>query len=161
ALMRGAAQAAFRDQARDQPRGGDVEGVVARRAAGCGDLDGDDLALCGASTQGEYLIRAALLDWNVAARGQRPVAGRVRAGEMKRYAVVDGGQRLQVGADLVRHVAVAGDAVGADDTQIDEPPLHEMAAGIVDDDRVRYAMRAELEGGQRCALIARPRLVHP
>ena len=34
-----------------------------------------------------------------------------------------------------------------------------MAAGVVDDHRVGHAVLAELEGGERRALVARPRLV--
>ena len=36
-----------------------------------------------------------------------------------------------------------------------------MAAGIVGQDGVLDAMAAQLEGGERSALVARPRLVHP
>src|SRR5262245_28185190 len=36
-----------------------------------------------------------------------------------------------------------------------------MPAGIVGNERMRHAVRAELEGGKRGTLIARPRLVHP
>ena len=80
---------------------------------------------------------------------------------IERHVVVAGGERLEIGADLVGDVAGRGDAVGADDAEIDELLLHEMAAGIVGDDGMRHAVRAELEGGERGALIARPRLVHP
>ena len=41
------------------------------------------------------------------------------------------------------------------------PSLHQMAAGIVDDDRVRDAVLAEFPGGQAGALVARPGLVDP
>src|SRR5262245_11590407 len=36
-----------------------------------------------------------------------------------------------------------------------------MAARIVGDQRMRHAVRAKLEGRERGALIARPRLIHP
>ena len=52
-------------------------------------------------------------------------------------------------------------AVGADDTGIDHCMLHQMAADIVGDHRMRHAVLAELEGGQRGALVARPGLVDP
>ena len=54
-----------------------------------------------------------------------------------------------------------GDAVGADDDQIDHAVLHQVAAGIVGDHGVRHAVLAELPGGERSALVARPRLVDP
>ncbi len=38
---------------------------------------------------------------------------------------------------------------------------HIIAAGIVGDDGVRHAVGAQLEGGERSALVAGPRFVHP
>ena len=72
-----------------------------------------------------------------------------------------GGERLEIGADLVADVALRGDAVGAGDDEIDEPVLHQVAAGVVGDHRVGNALLGELEGGERGALIARPGLVDP
>ena len=54
-----------------------------------------------------------------------------------------------------------GRAVGADDAHVDHAVLHQVAAGIVDDHRVRDAVPGELARGQRRALIARPGLVDP
>ncbi len=71
------------------------------------------------------------------------------------------GQRLEIGAYLVADVAIGGDAVGADDDEIDHDVLHQMAAGIVGDHRMRHAMMAEFPGGERGALVARARLVDP
>jgi len=62
--------------------------------------------------------------------------------------IVARGQRLEIGADLVGDVPGGGGAVGADDAEIDHLLLHEMAAGIVGDQRVRHAMGAELECGE-------------
>ncbi len=39
--------------------------------------------------------------------------------------------------------------------------LHQMAAGIVDDDGMRHAVLAQFPGGEAGALIARPGLVDP
>ncbi len=72
-----------------------------------------------------------------------------------------GGERLEIGADLVADVALRGDAVGAGDHEIDQPVLHQMPAGVVGDHRMGNALLAELEGGERGALIARPGLVDP
>jgi hypothetical protein len=68
-------------------------------------------------------------------------------------------ESLEIGADLVGHVAARGDPIRAHDHQIDAPALHEMAAGVVDDDGVRHPVLAEFERGQRRALVARSRLV--
>ena len=89
----------------------------------------------------------------------RPVDRRAGRGDVERHAVCVRGERLQIGADLVGGVAARGDAVGADDAEIDIAMLHEMAAGVVGDQRERHAVLAEFEGGERGALIARPRLV--
>src|SRR5690606_20116583 len=87
--------------------------------------------------------------------------GRVWQRYVEGHAVVFGGERFEVGADLVGHVAIGRHAVRANDADVDFAGLHEVAAGIVDDDRVRDAMTAELVSCQRGALVAWPRLVHP
>ena len=68
-------------------------------------------------------------------------------GDIEGDVIVPGGQRLQIGADLVRDVAMAGGPVGADEGEIDLAMLHEMAAGIVGDDGVGDAVSAKLKGG--------------
>ena len=75
---RGGAHAALGDEPGDQPRRRHVEGVVARRAAGRGDLDRHHLAVPGAPAHDQHLVGAALLDRDVAAVAERPVDGRVR-----------------------------------------------------------------------------------
>ena len=92
---------------------------------------------------------------------ERPVDGAGRCGDIERHVVVGGRQRLQIGADLVAGVAACGDAVGADQAEIDLAVLHQMAAGIVGDQRVRHAMAGQLPGREAGALVARPRLVDP
>ena len=52
-------------------------------------------------------------------------------------------QRLQVSADLVRHVAGARHPVGADDRQIHLAVLHQVPAGVVRHHGVLHAVRAE------------------
>ena len=39
--------------------------------------------------------------------------------------------------------------------------LHQVAAGVIDDDGVRYTVPAKLEGRERGALIARARFIDP
>jgi hypothetical protein len=70
-------------------------------------------------------------------------------------------QGLQIRADLVGDVAARRHPVRADDAQIDETALHQMAARVVGDQRMRHAVLAELESGQRSPLVARPGLIHP
>jgi hypothetical protein len=107
-----------------------------------------------------HLLGAALLDRDREAVLQRPVDRRRGQGDVEGHAGV-GGERLQVGADLVADVAAGGGAVGPGDDEIDEPALHQVPAGIVDDDRVRHAVIGELPRRQRRALVARPGLVDP
>ena len=65
----------------------------------------------------------------------------------------------RVCADLVRGVAVRGDAVGAGDDQVDLAARHQRRRGAVGDHGVRDAGRLELPGGEPRALEQRPRLV--
>jgi hypothetical protein len=53
-------------------------------------------------------------------------------------------------------VAAGRRTVGADDAEADEALAHQVTAGIVDDDRVRNTVLAELPGGEARALVARP-----
>ena len=107
-------------------------------------------------------LAAALLDRNLGnAIRHREVDGRRRQRDIERHAVVARGERLQIGADLVADIAISGHPVGTHDNVIDHPGLHQMAAGIVRDHRVRHAVLAELPGGERGALVARARLVDP
>ena len=71
------------------------------------------------------------------------------------------GESFEISADLVAHVARARRAVAADDHEIDKPMLHQMAAGVVRDDRMRNAFAEQLKRGEARALIARTRLVDP
>ena len=55
-----------------------------------------------------------------------------------------------------------GDTVGPGDDEIDQAVLHEVAAGIIRDDRVRHTLVAKLPGGQRSAVCAvQDRAHHP
>ncbi len=108
-----------------------------------------------------HLLSAALFDRDVRAAFQRPVDGAARQGDIERHAVIPRGERLEVGANLVGDIAVRGRAVGAGDAQVDLSGLHQVPAGVVRDDGVRHAVRAQFEGGERRALVARAGLVHP
>ena len=59
-----------------------------------------------------------------------------------------GSQGLEVGADLVANIAAARGAVGADDHRIHLTVLHQMAAGVVDDHRMRHPLPPQLIGGE-------------
>ena len=158
----GAKQAALGDQARHQPRRRDVEGVIGHRRALGNHAHGFDASVGGAAGHGRHFVGAALLDRNLPdAVIDTKVDGRRRQRNIERHAIVVGGERLQIGPDLVADIAIGGHPVGADDGEIDHAVLHQMAAGIVRDHRVRHAVMAEFPGGERSALIARPGLVDP
>jgi hypothetical protein len=72
---------------------------------------------------------------------------------IERHAAVVRGERLEVRPDLIADVAIGGDAIGADDHDIDQTVLHQVSAGIVGDHRVRHAVLAELLGRQRSSLV--------
>ena len=82
-------------------------------------------------------------------------------GDIEGHPVVLRRERLQIGADLVADVACGRRAVGADDAEIDLADLHQMAAGVIDDDRMGDTVLAEFPRRQCSALVARPRLVDP
>ena len=62
---------------------------------------------------------------------------------------------------LVADISAGRRSIAADDTEVDLAVLHEMAARVIDDHRVRYPVVTKLPGGQRSALISRPSLVNP
>ena len=70
-------------------------------------------------------------------------------------------QRLQIGADLVAHVAAPRHAVATHDDQVDLPVLHQVAAGVVGHHRVWHACLAQFPRRQAGALVARPGFVDP
>ena len=88
-----------------------------------------------------------------------PVNGRGRQRDIEGHIVVARGEGLQIGADLVAHVATRRGAVRTGDNQINQTMLHQMSAGIVDDQRVRHAMLAKFPGGEARPLIAWTRFV--
>ena len=77
-----------------------------------------------------------------------PVKGGRRQGHVKGNIVVPGGQRLEIGADLVGHVAGIRGAVGSHDHHVHPPMLHEVAAGVVRNHRVGHPLLAQFPGGQ-------------
>ncbi len=119
-------------------------------------------AVAGAAAEVRHLACVAFFDRNLGqAVGDRTVERGQRHRHIERHAVVVRGERLQVGADLVRHVAARADAVAADDHGVHMAALHQVAAGVVGNHAVRHALFAQLEGGQARALVARPGLIHP
>ena len=134
-------------------RAGEPSGVTctsATRAVGC------------AAADVGHFSGASFLDGDLAhAVGKAPVDGRGGQGDIEGHAIVMRRQRLEIGADLVADVAGARGAVGADDGQIDQPVLHEMAAGVVGDHRMRHPFAQQFESGEARALIARARLIDP
>ncbi|MCY1463384.1 hypothetical protein D9M71_812730 [compost metagenome] len=62
--------------------------------------------------------------------------------------MVHGADRQLIGADLVGHVAIGGDAVGADHHPGDAFALHQVRQGRVGAQRDRNAFVGQLPGGQ-------------
>ena len=109
-----------------------------------------------------HLLGAAGLDRDLGhAIANRPVDRGGGQGHIKGHAVVVGRKGLEVGADLVAHIAAAGGAIGAHDHRIHLAVLHQVAASVVDDHGVGHALLAQLIGRERGALVARPGLIHP
>jgi hypothetical protein len=146
----------------DQPRGGHVEREVRGRAARRRDQHLRHAAGGKGAGHVSDLARRAHLDRNLGDSVQEPpIDGGRRGRHIEGYLIVGRGQRLQIGPYLVRRVARARDTVGADNAKIDLAMLHQVTAGVVDDDRVVDPLLSEFERGQGGALVSRTRLVHP
>ena len=91
----------------------------------------------------------------------RPVDSGGRQRHIERHIVVFRGQRLEIGADFVGDIAASGRAIRAGDADIDESVLHQVPAGVVNDQRVRHLVFCQFPGRQLRPLIARPSLVYP
>ncbi len=105
------------------------------------------------------LVGVALLDGDVRAAGAGQVEGARRGGDVERHAVVPGGDRQLVRADLVGRVTVGGDAVGPDDHHVDALLPHDLRRHVIADERHVDAGLLELPCGEPGALQQRARLV--
>ena len=128
----------------DQPARRDVEGGVVdrRRRRRCA-----------------LLRPSALRSGSASPESKREVERRARCRDVERDAVVRRRDRDAVGADLVGRVAVARDAVGADDDRAHRFALHRDRGRAVDDQRAGHAGFAQLEHREPRALQQRARLV--
>src|SRR3990170_3814869 len=99
----------------DAVLGDDRRHVLSRREVEGGVGGGDALRGGGHARERRDLFGGALLDRDLVAGGRAGVDRAGRRGDVERDAVLAGKHRQRVGADLVRDVAVGGDAVGADD----------------------------------------------
>jgi hypothetical protein len=68
--------------------------------------------------------------------------------DVEGHAIVMRCKSLQICADLVADVTLRRGAVGADDGHVDEAVLHQVAAGVVRDHRMRHAMVEKFPGGE-------------
>ena len=93
--------------------------------------------------------------------GVPEVERRARRDDVHRQIVVAREHGERVRPDLVRRVAVRGDAVGAGDHAVDFSGGHQRSCGRVGDHRVRDRRCLELPRRQARALKQRPRLVDP
>src|ERR1700730_1315044 len=120
------------------------------------------IAVVGLATNMGQLFRCTLLDRNVAyAILDRPVNSRNRQRDIERDAIVACSQCLKVGTNLVGNVAARGCPVAANNTEVDQPMLHQMSAGVVYNQGMWDPVVTQLPSRQRSALIAWASFVHP
>src|SRR4029077_11141329 len=106
-----------------------------------------------------YFGGSALFDGDLVAGGQGQVERGDRGGDEERHAVFLREYGDRVGADLVGHVAITGDAVGAYDHAADASRLHEVAGHIVGDQGGGDAVLLQLPNGEARALQKRAGLI--
>ena len=109
----------------------------------------------------QHLVGVARLDGHRRAGRQREVEGWRGHRGIERNAVVGGGERLVVGADLVADVAIGRDPIGAHDDDVDLAAPQQEPAGAVDEQRVRDAARCEFPRREIGTLQPRARLADP
>ena len=106
------------------------------------------------------LLRAAVFDLDLGAGRRLGVESRLRRDDEERHVGVSRAEREPERADLVRGVAVRGDAVGAGDDDVGGAAREQRRRGGVDDEAVGRAEPLQLPRGQARALQQRPRLEH-
>ena len=158
----GAADAALGDQARDQPRRGDVERVVGGRALRRSDPDAArDIRRPSPRTNRTSSGSRSSIGIPLHPVADAPVERGRGQRHVERDAVVARRQGLQIRPDLVGRVPCGRDPVGADDHEVDHPVLHQVPAGVVGHDRVRHTAAPQLPGREPGTLVERPGFVHP
>ncbi len=105
------------------------------------------------------LCRIPLFDGNLIAAGQRQVKRAGGCRHIERDIVRGGGQGQRVGADLVGHVAVGGDPVGAGHDGLHAALAHDLSGhGVADQGHVHPPL-LQFPHGQASALEEGPRFV--
>ena len=102
------------------------------------------------------LVCRALFDGNLGARSDLQVERGERSRHIEWHAVLLRQDGDRVGADLVRDIAIRGNAVRADHDAADATASQEMSGHIVGDQRGRNAVVRQLPGRQPRALQKRP-----
>src|SRR5690606_30182677 len=141
----------------DQTGGRDVEPIIPRCAVRGRQLHCYDLALV-ETFDVRDLVGVALLDRDLLETIARlPVEGRRWQRDVERNVVVMRGQGLQIGADLIGDMAGVCRTIRSCQNKVYEAMLHQVAADVIRDDRVRDAVLPQFPGGQASALITRAR----
>ena len=122
---------ALGDEAGHEPRRRDVETWIGSGSSRRRDLDCGDRAV----RKRPVMFRTSSAPRSSMGMPRAVIAGasrcvESRAARRRTARRCRRGERLQIGADLVGDVAVGGDAVGADDAEIDLPALHEMPPAL-------------------------------
>ena len=105
------------------------------------------------------LARIAHLDRNVLPAFQVQVNGRGRHDWVEGYVILFGDHGELVRPDLIGDIAVGGDAIGADEHEVDLARLHKVACRIVRNQGHVDAALHQFPRGERSALQARACLV--
>jgi hypothetical protein len=116
---------AIGDDRRDEARGRDIERRGVRFHFGGRDVTPRKRA---------QFVRGPLLDLYVRTGGSCWIERRSRRSDVERATVITGQNCERVGADLVRDIPVGGDAIRADEAEVDAPGRHETPCHAVGKD---------------------------
>src|SRR5579872_3654064 len=127
----------------------DDGGYIARRCdIESGILDSD---IFGRHVNPEHVgdfARRPLLDWYLIAGSERQVEGGDRRRHVKRYAILFRQHRHRISSDLVRDVAIRGDAVRSHHYAANPTGAQEMTRHVVGNESGGYAVLLQFPGGQ-------------
>ena len=141
------ANAAFCNKSGDEMARGNVEGIIGRGAGVGGQLYVSEPAILSSAGYRSDFRCTPLLDGNIShAVFCGPVDCWRGQPDIEWHAIVLGSQCLEIGSNFITHIARVCSSVRARNAEVNHTMLHQMAARVINDDRVIDAVLAQLPG---------------